>query len=186
MANGETTRLLKQAAQGCCEALEELNPRISSELRKIAARLLQREPPDQALQTTMLVDDVLLHLHAGDIEATRINKKYFYGAATHMMKRSLIDAARIRNAGKRSAQITSLSDITEPAHWYDVLARVEIDDAFDSLAEANPDAFTAFFLVYLVRMSQSEVADRLQTSVDHIRNLIQLARMFLNNAIKGS
>lgn len=53
----ETTQLLRAWAGGDRTALEQLTPRVYDELRRIAARFMQDERPENTIQATALVHE---------------------------------------------------------------------------------------------------------------------------------
>jgi hypothetical protein len=53
----ETTQLLRAWAKGNQGALEQLTPRVYSELRRIAGHCMQPERPGRTSQTTALVHE---------------------------------------------------------------------------------------------------------------------------------
>ncbi|MCP4654811.1 MAG: RNA polymerase subunit sigma-70, partial [bacterium] len=60
--NDEITRLLAEWSAGDETALERLMPRVTDELRRIAGRYFEREPPGHTLQPTALVNELYLRL----------------------------------------------------------------------------------------------------------------------------
>ena len=58
----DLTGLLLSWRQGDAAALERLIPLVYGELRRVARRHLQREPPGHALQATALVHEVYCDL----------------------------------------------------------------------------------------------------------------------------
>ena len=58
----EITDLLKAWGAGDHTALDRLAPAIDQELRRLAKAYLKREPADQTLQTTALINEAYLRL----------------------------------------------------------------------------------------------------------------------------
>jgi hypothetical protein len=58
----DITRILSAIEEGDAYAAEQLLPLVYDELRKLAARRLAKEKPDQTLQPTDLVHEAYLRL----------------------------------------------------------------------------------------------------------------------------
>jgi RNA polymerase sigma factor (TIGR02999 family) len=91
---------------------------VYQELRRRAAAYLRRERAGHTLQPTALVHEAYLRLVDQNAVAWR-NRAQFFGVASQIMRRILVDRARARKTAKRSGQ------------W----ARVTLDE---SLAEHQP------------------------------------------------
>jgi RNA polymerase sigma factor (TIGR02999 family) len=94
------TQLLVAWSEGDSGALENLTPLIYEQLRRLAAQHLRREPAAQTLQTTGLVHEAFLRLV--DQRSPRWqNRSHFFAIASSLMRRVLVDQARVRLAEKR-------------------------------------------------------------------------------------
>jgi len=96
----DVTGLLDDWTQGDARALDRLLPLVYDELRRVAARQLRRERAGHTLQPTALVHEAYLKL----IDQRRVdwrNRAHFYGVASQVMRRLLVDHARQHNANKR-------------------------------------------------------------------------------------
>src|SRR5246127_2335374 len=94
------TQLLVKWSEGDSAALEKLMPLVYSELRRLAKNYLRRERPNHTLQPTALVNEAYLKL-IDQKNARWQNRAQFYGVAAQMMRRILVDHARLRQAAKR-------------------------------------------------------------------------------------
>lgn len=123
---GEVTQLLLQWRSGDEAALRSLLPLVYEELRVMARRHLNREHGPHTLQRTALVHEAFLRM----VDQTQVNwesRSQFFGIASQMMRRVLVDHARRRGAAKRGGGARRL-DID------DVLAS---EDADESAAQAG-------------------------------------------------
>src|SRR5687767_12419987 len=105
----DVTQLLKDWASGDVEAHEELLPVIYRELRRRAGAYLRHERPDHTLQATALVHETYLRL----VDQNRVtwqNRAQFFGIASQMMRRILVDYARQVGALKRNGLRVSLEE----------------------------------------------------------------------------
>src|SRR5687767_14167819 len=99
---GHVTQLLERWGGGDQSALEELTSLVYAELRKLAAAYLRRERPDHTLQATALVNEAYIRL----IDQRKVqwqSRAHFFGIAAQMMRRVLVDHARMRKAEKRGS-----------------------------------------------------------------------------------
>src|SRR5262245_65284589 len=102
-ADKPLTGLLKAWSDGDAAARERLLPEVYAELRRRAGAYLRRERKDHTLQPTALVNEVYLRLI--DQRAVRWqNRAHFFGIASQMMRRILVDHARGHEADKRGGR----------------------------------------------------------------------------------
>src|SRR5215467_14462059 len=94
----EITKLLVASREGDEEALNKLLPLVYQELRRLAGHYLRRERSDHTLQPTALVHEAYLRLI--DQNVSWQNRAHFFGVAGPMMRRILVDYARVRLAAK--------------------------------------------------------------------------------------
>ena len=108
----DVTSLLNKLAAGDQEAAAQLVPLVYGELRRLAALRLRQERPDHTLQATALVHEAYVKL-AAQRDAKWQNRAQFFGVASQVMRRILVDYARgqqrIRRGGKQ--QKVSLDDV---------------------------------------------------------------------------
>jgi RNA polymerase sigma factor (TIGR02999 family) len=98
--DGKVTQLLLRWRAGDPSALESLLPLVYEELRSLARRHLNRERGPHTLQRTALVHEAFLRM----VDQTQVNwqsRSQFYGIASQMMRRVLVDHSRRRSAAKR-------------------------------------------------------------------------------------
>src|SRR5882724_13432518 len=83
-------------------------PLVYEELRRVAQQRLQRERPGHTLQRTALVNEAFLRLvNQKDIRWQ--NRGHFFGLASHLMRRILVDYARGERAVKRGSGVKAAS-----------------------------------------------------------------------------
>jgi RNA polymerase sigma-70 factor, ECF subfamily len=114
---GEITILLRAWSDGDDDARDRLMPFVYEELRRRAARFLRRERPDHTLRSGELVHETYLRLLHQN--AAWQNRDQFFGVASSMMRRILVDHARSRAAKKRGGPLRVTLDekhaVAEPA-----------------------------------------------------------------------
>lgn len=97
---GEVTQLLFRWRAGDEAALRSLLPLVYEELRGMARRHLSHERGPHTLQRTALVHEAFLRM----VDQTQVDwqsRSQFFGIASQMMRRILVDHARRRAAAKR-------------------------------------------------------------------------------------
>src|SRR4030095_996734 len=94
------TQLLIGWSKGDKEALDALLPLVYDELRKQAASYLRHERHGHTLQTTALIHEAYLKL----VDQKNVhwqNRAHFFGIAAQLMRRILVDHARMKKRAKR-------------------------------------------------------------------------------------
>src|SRR5579859_339743 len=98
----DITRLLLDWSRGSKDALAQLFPLVYDELRAIAQRQLRAERTAHTLQRTALVHEAFLRL-IDQRSVTWQSRAQFFGLASQMMRRILVDHARKRSSVKRGS-----------------------------------------------------------------------------------
>ena len=97
---GGVSQLLQAWGRGDVQAGEDLLPVVYRELRRRAAAYLRGERRDHTLQPTALVHEAYVRL-VGKERIAWQNRAHFFGVASQMMRRILVDHAREHRAAKR-------------------------------------------------------------------------------------
>ena len=121
--DADVTGLLQAWRGGDVNARDRLATVVYQELRRRAAAYLRRERVGHTLQPTALVHEVFLLLVKQDRTAWQ-NRAQFFGVASQMMRRLLVDRARARNMAKRSgrwARVTLDEEVAQGQAEVDVL-----------------------------------------------------------------
>jgi len=154
------TQLLIAWSDGRREALENLVPLVYEDLRSMAARYMQREPAGHALQPTALVHEAYMRL----IDQRQVkwrNRAHFFGVAAGMMRRILVDQARLRRAEKRGGgweRVTLVGDevAVDGPNQVDVLA---LRESLERLAAFDPQQERIVELRYFGGLTIEEAAE---------------------------
>lgn len=178
-SSAEVTRLLQQWTSGQEQALDQLMPRIHSELRKLAASYLRKERPDHTLQPTALVNEAFLKLI--DQRAVRWqNRAHFFGIAAQAMRRILVDHARAHMAGKRGDGVRNLpldeAMAIGGAVDIDLLA---LDEALTRLAAIDPQQSRVVELRFFGGLTMEETAEVLRISPATVGREWRMAKAWL-------
>jgi RNA polymerase sigma-70 factor, ECF subfamily len=131
---GEITVLLRRLSSGDTSAADMLFPLIYNQLRKLAGSFLRRERSGHTLQATALVNEAYLRM-AGQYELNWKGRAHFFCVAASVMRRILIDHARMRRAEKRGSGCECLSlDEALVASEENLDSLLDLDQALDRLA----------------------------------------------------
>jgi RNA polymerase sigma factor (TIGR02999 family) len=175
----EITQLLLAWGQGDEKALEKLMPLVHDELRRMARRYMNRQPPGHTLQTTALVNEAYLRL----IDASQVrwqDRAHFFAVSAQLMRRILVDFARAKTNLKRGggARQLSLEQAMEVSNER-AADLVALDDALKALENMNPRQCRIVELRYFGGLSEEETAEALKISERTVRRDWSLARAWL-------
>ncbi len=183
--DADVSTLLEAWKQGDVEARDRLFAVVYQELRRRAAAHLRRERAGHTLQPTALVNEAYLRLVRQDRAAWQ-NRAQFFGVASQMMRRILVDRARARNMGKRSGRWERVTLYEESAPQrpaeVDVL---DLDRALVELATFDPRKSQISELRFFGGLSLEEAGDVLGVSVATVEREWQAARAWLFARLTG-
>ncbi len=181
----EVTQLLVAWSNGDQSALDRLVPLVHDELRRLAHRYMGREHSGHTLQTTALVNEAYLRLiDAGNVRWQ--NRAHFFAISANLMRRILVDYARVRNYVKRGGEAHHVS-LEEAAIFSEECAPdlVALDDALQSLAAIDPRKSRVVELRFFGGLSVGETAEVLKVSPDTVKRDWRLAKSWLLRELSG-
>lgn len=155
---GDVTVLLDGLRGGDEGTLGRLIELIYPELRKLAGRHFRNERPGHLLQPTALVSEAYLRL-VGHRQHRWQNRSHFFAAASHVMRRILVDHARARTAQKRTAPLSMPEDRLQAAIEGDVDELIALDAALDELERLSSRQARIVQLRYFGGLSVLEAAE---------------------------
>jgi RNA polymerase sigma factor (TIGR02999 family) len=179
------TQLLIRWKGGDQAALEQLMPLVYSELRRLAANYLRREREGHTLQPTALVNEAYLKL-VDQRNPKWQNRAHFYGIAAQVMRRILVDHARMRDAEKRGGanqqrlSITSAEGVSTKPN-FDVLA---LHEALEELTAMDPQQGKIVELKFFGGLSIEEVAEVLGIGHATVERDWKMARAWLRRKLE--
>ncbi len=178
-ATHEVTELLLSWRQGQPSALDQLVALVYPELRRLAHRYIRGERNSHTLQTTALVNEVYLRLVDSRMVHWR-DRAHFFAVSAQLMRRILVDSARLRRSAKRGggASPTRLDDALA---IFEARGRnlVALDDALSDLGEMDPQKARLVELRFFGGLTMAEIAEVLGISEDAVRWNWRLARAWL-------
>lgn len=182
----DVTALLGEWQDRSRDVEEVLFPLVYNELRKIARSHLRTERPDHTLQPTALVNEAYLRLVDQDRVEWR-GRAHFFGIASQMMRRILVDHARRKNAIRRGAGMNKVTlDEAFASSASDTVDVVALDDALASLAEVDPEQARLVELRFFGGLTIDETAEVLQVSPATVKREWAVARAWLYRELNKS
>jgi len=175
----DVTELLRAWSDGDSGARDRLMPLVYDELRRRAAAYLRRERRDQTLQPTALVHEAYLRL-VDQRRAVWQNRAQFFGVASQMMRRILVDRARARRMAKRSGRWARVTfDEAEKATPPVDVEVLDLDAALTQLAAFDPRKSQIAELRFFGGLSLEETGQVLGLSIATVERDWQAARAWL-------
>jgi RNA polymerase sigma factor (TIGR02999 family) len=180
---GEVTQLLKKIGEegSSPDAASQLLTLVYRELRRMANGHLRG--PNQTIQVTELVNEAYLKL-VDQQEVDWQNRAHFYGIASTLMRRIVIDHARKRAAFKRGGneRIVSLDEALVCTDERSE-ALVLLDQALAKLATFDPRQSKIVELRFFGGMSTREIATVLKIGERTVDRDWKLAQAWLKREI---
>ena len=176
----DVTALLRAGASQ--DAGERLVPFIYQQLRRRAAAYLRQERPNHTLQATALVHEAYIRLAAQHQDGWQ-NRAQFFGVASQMMRRILVDHARRKKMDKRSGgwMRVSLHDAAGPPDpGFDVLL---LDTLLDRLAVFDARKSRVVELRYFGGLTLEETAAAMAISHATVEREWRAARAWLHTQL---
>jgi RNA polymerase sigma-70 factor (ECF subfamily) len=179
----DITQLLAKLRQGDHSAEKELIPLVYAELRRLAGHYLRGERPGHTLQPTALVNEAYIRL-------TRLpsvdwqGRSHFFALAATLMRRILVDYARVQHAKKRGAsyQKVSIEDasIISGSRSAQLLA---LDEALTRLAKRDARQSRIVELRFFGGLSEKETGDLLGVSERTVKRDWRIAKAWLYSQV---
>lgn len=169
----DLTCLLNSWRDGDREALGRLMDIVYDELRAIAHRQIARESADQTVQATALVHEAYLKL-ADQRQVRFENRSHFFAVAAKIIRRILIDRARLRLTAKRDANLNVSIDAfpqIQSAHLIpiDSATLLDLDLALDKLELRFPEIAKLVELRFFAGLTIEETAEILNLSASTVK-----------------
>lgn len=179
------TLLLERWSSGDSAAAEQVLPLVYEELRRIAARQLRRERDAHTLQATAIVHEAYLRLN-GQTGLEWPSRAHFFAFAAHLIRRILVDHARIRNRAKRGGGKEHLT-LTEAADL--ALSKSPdleaLDEALAALEKVDVRKAAVVELKFFGGLSLEEIAGQLGISPETVSREWRRAKAWLHSALKS-
>jgi len=181
----DVSALLQAWSQGDVDARDRVMEAVYHELRRRAAAYLRRERAGHTLQPTALVHETYLRLIDQKTAAWQ-NRAQFFGVASQIMRRILVDRARARKATKRSGQWARVMlDESLAEHQPRAVDVLDLDAALIDLASFDARKSQVAELKFFGGLTLEETGDVLSLSIATVEREWQVARAWLYARLKG-
>jgi len=183
---GELTVLLTRIQDGDTEAVSDLATLAFPELRRLAAVCLREKSPDHSWFPTDLVNELWVRLLRRD-RIEYHNRAHFLGAAAHLMRALVIDRARMRGAGKRSAGGSTLTHVNPCLDFSeaDAAELLALSQALDRLAVMSPRQARIVEMRYFAGFTVEETAHAMDLSPKTVKREWAAARAWLHSELRA-
>jgi RNA polymerase sigma factor (TIGR02999 family) len=175
----QVTELLLRWSEGDNDAREKLIPLVYDELRRLARNCLAGQRSGLTLQSTALVHEVYLRL-VGHTSVRWDNRVHFFAVAAQLMRRILVDHARMKRAKKRGGQSVTLllnEEVALPKQReIDLMA---LDEALNNLATLDQRQCRLVELRFFAGLSIDEASHVLEISPATVKREWATARIWL-------
>src|SRR6266516_550765 len=177
------TQLLVEWSEGDQGALDQLTPLVYDELRKMARTYLRRERSDHTLQATALVHEAYLRL-IDQHSVSWQNRAHFFGIASQMMRRILVNHALAHAAAKRGggAEKLSLDKTLNFSNQRDI-DLIALDEALKELEHLDSQQTRIVELRFFGGLSIEETAAALRVSPATVKRDWRTARLWLRRQL---
>lgn len=174
------TEMLKAWSAGDREAAESFMPHVYDELRRQAHRFLRRERENHTLQTAGLVNEAYLRL-IDQRNVTWQNRAHFFGIASQMMRRILINYAVGRSREKRGGGVTpiTLDDATVGSCNETDEQLIALDQALERLEALDERQVRIVEMRYFTGLSIEETAEVIGISPATVKREWTMAKAWL-------
>ena len=173
------TEVLIAAGKGEDEAVNQLWSIVYDELRRIAHHQLLSERNKRMLSTTALVHEAYLRL-VDDQEIEWQSRAHFFGIASRVMRRVIVDNARKQCAQKRGGGIPAESFDEARFVPEDRIQEVlDLDEALNALESINERWSKVVECKYFGGLKEREIAEILDVSVRTVERDWVKARAWL-------
>lgn len=181
----EVTGLLLAWSKGDQAAMEKLIPVVYSELRRLARRYMRRERTGHTLESAALVNEVYERL----VDTPRVqwqDRAHFFAVCANLMRRILVDHARVKGSQKRGSGLPALSLdealVVTSAPTPDLL---DIDNALTQLTRVDERMGRVVELRFFGGLTVDETAEALKISAETVHRDWKAAKAWLMRELAG-
>jgi RNA polymerase sigma factor (TIGR02999 family) len=181
----EISALLTAWNEGDPDAWNRLVPIVYEELRMRARSYLRKERKGHTLRTTALVHEAYIRL-ASQRKANAQNLSHFYAIASEMMRRVLVDHAKMHNREKRGGgeiEVVRFHSEFTIAIENSEVDLLRLDEALVRLAELDPQQARVVEIRYFGGCTIEETAETLGISVPTVNRDWAMAKAWLRREL---
>jgi RNA polymerase sigma factor (TIGR02999 family) len=176
----EITLMLREWSEGDEDVVQELIPLVYDELHKQATRFLRLERPGHTLQTTALINEAYMKL-ISQRNPKFDNRLHFFAFSAHLMRRILVDYARMKRRKKRGGDspVITLNEMIPEAPGNDEVDLIALDQVLERLEKLDKRQARIVELRYFSGMTIRETAETLKLSRSLVAQEWAIARAWL-------
>ncbi len=179
----EITALLREFGGGKDLDADHLFAVLYPQLRQIAGALMQRESSKNLLQPTSVVNELFLKLvrqRKLDFE----NRQHFYNFAARLMRRILVDYARMEKSLKRDGGVPL--PLEDHLAWstLDPVTAIDLDRVLNELEALDARKCRIVELRFMLEFTVEETADLMGVSTSSVDRDLRFARTWLKNRMR--
>jgi RNA polymerase sigma factor (TIGR02999 family) len=179
---GAITTLLIRVNHGERDAYDDLVPLVYHESHHIAQAYLRREARNLTLQPTALIHKAYLRLVDNGIDYQC--RQHFFGIAARVMRQTLVDYARARQATKLGAAVTVAVDRGMDFAPDRDRTLIRLDDALNSLAKEDVRKAQLVEMRFFGGVSADEISRCVDLPVHVVRRELRSAQIRLRQEIE--
>lgn len=179
--------MLIQRAADDADARNALYERVYHELKQSAHRVLIRQDHNE-LQTTALVNEVLLRIEKSGCLGSLANRKVFFAITATAMRQVLIDHYRRRQArleGRLDRQ-GPLDTLIEDIEWQTRSDFDELAEQLTRLESESPRQYSVIMHRFFAGRTVAETAEAIEVSEETVHRDWRLARAKLFQRLNQS
>jgi RNA polymerase sigma factor (TIGR02999 family) len=182
---GEVTGLLRKWEEDKPDALDRLFEVVYPELRRISGALFSGEANSSLLQPTSVVNELFLKL-VRQRSVRFEDRNHFYSLCARLMRRVLVDQARIGKRVKRDGGVSV--PFEEGLSWVEGSPEqtLDIDRALDELEVLDPRKCRMVEFRLYLGFTAAETAELLATSKATVDRELRFARAWLHERLHSS
>jgi RNA polymerase sigma factor (TIGR02999 family) len=183
--SAEIVQLLQAWRGGDRAAYDRLFSLVYAELHRLARGKMRRETPGHSLQPTLLVHEVYMRLAGAGVELH--DRTHFLSVAARVMRRILVDVARLRRAQKRGGgdvRVTLTGELAAPSH--DPVDALTLNTALLRLQDLDPRQAEVIELSYFGGLTHPEIGALLEISPATVDRDLRHARAWLKRELSGA
>ena len=172
------TGLLRAWREGDQEAGEEVMGVVYGQLRLLAGRYFSGERPGHTLQPTALVHEACVKLMEAEVQWT--DRVHFFALAAGIMRRILVDHARLRDRVKRGGEF-EMRSLDEAMVFSDERSSlvIDLDEALSRLEAVDPRKSRIVEMLYFGGLSYEEIAGAVEVSTATVHRELKFAKAWL-------
>jgi RNA polymerase sigma-70 factor, ECF subfamily len=175
------TQLLSLLPSGDPQVHGTLFANVYPELKRIAARHMRFEYRSRTMQVTGLVHEAYMRLANQPASPWR-DRLHFFGLASSMMRRILVDQARSRLALKRGAGIQQQQELTRRFHpnpIHNPAEFMDLHEALERLASIDSRQAQIVEMRFFGGWTEEEIAQALNISSRTVKRDWLIAKAWL-------